>query len=138
MNRICPKKEPVLIDAPQLQRSRRVGGRRGGAYRFVGVDVDGENLLVGGHHGDLHLARRRRWVGSIELLFSSAASAAEREGKWCGGLALLGLGGESTGVKSQVASFLGFAWRSGKESYLDWEKKKVALSNLLPPLKKKF
>jgi hypothetical protein len=29
-------------------------GRR--AYGFVGVDVEGEDLLVDGHHRDLHLA----------------------------------------------------------------------------------
>lgn len=28
-------------------------GRR--AYGFVGVDVEGEDLLVAGHHRDLHL-----------------------------------------------------------------------------------
>lgn len=79
-----------------------MGGSRGGAegggteaYGFVGVDVEVEKLLVGSHHGELHLAA----AGGIA---KSSASAVDR-GKE---------GGESTGVKSGCL----FACRGGKES----------------------
>jgi hypothetical protein len=80
-------------------------GRGGGcgreAYGFVGIDVEGENLLVGGHYGELHLGAAgwnrtpppRLWK---ERAFPVGCGLRGRRGE-----------GESTGVKSGIrAAFL--------------------------------